>query len=345
LAEKLNTFAEKAAYTLSGSGFELYILPWAFQIENMSRSLSLDERINMLERKLNPTKKGVPIGKLEVRERVITELELNNWAYFLLLIDRWKAATPMAELATRMKRYPRNLDTLGWAHYYEGNIDHSLELLSEALEKHDRMSDLEAWAEVAFHKLYVLIDSGSYLIARKLFNDMMTLVPNTYWAKRAMKLIPFIEKEECNGTTKERCKKSFQYDVAISFAGEDRVVAEKLSNELIKNGVRVFYDDFEKAELWGKNLFSYLTDIYQSKAEYCIMLVSKHYNAKRWAKLEREAAQARVFAQDRDYLLPIRLDDSSVPGVLPTVGYLEWEKEGLDRIVSCFLQKFRRLRS
>lgn len=339
--EKINSFANKAAYSLSGTGFELYILPWAFRIENISKPLSIDERIHMLEQKLNPRKKGTSIGKLKIRGCNISELELNNWAYFLLLIDRWKAATPMAELATRMARYPRNLDTLGWAYYYEGNIDQSLELLSEALDGHNRIADHEAWAEVAYHKLYVLIDSGNYLKAREMFNDMLDLAPKTHWTNRAIKLQTVIDKGELSIERRERSKKDFDYDVAISFAGEDRIYAEQLSKELSKYGVRVFYDDFEKAEIWGKNMFTYLTEIYENKAEYCIMLLSQYYNAKRWTKLEREAAQARVFSQDREYLLPIRLDDSRVPGILPTIGYLEWEKEGLDEIVRCILQKLK----
>jgi hypothetical protein len=63
---------------------------------------------------------------------------------------------------------------------------------------------------------------------------------------------------------------------------------------------------------------------------YCIILVSKNYVSKRWTNLEREAAQARAFSEDREYILPIRLDEVQVPGLLPTVGYLEWKKEGVN---------------
>jgi hypothetical protein len=41
-------------------------------------------------------------------------------------------------------------------------------------------------------------------------------------------------------------------------------------------GVRVFYDRYETAELWGKHLFVHLDDIYRRRSRYCVMFVSKH---------------------------------------------------------------------
>lgn len=58
-----------------------------------------------------------------------------------------------------------------------------------------------------------------------------------------------------------------KYDVALSFAGEDREYVEQVANLLGSSGVKVFYDRFEEADLWGKNLYDYLIDIYQNKAK------------------------------------------------------------------------------
>ena len=43
----------------------------------------------------------------------------------------------------------------------------------------------------------------------------------------------------------------FDYDVALSFAGEDRKYAEELAKVLVDKNVEVFYDGFEKSVLWG----------------------------------------------------------------------------------------------
>jgi hypothetical protein len=44
-------------------------------------------------------------------------------------------------------------------------------------------------------------------------------------------------------------RKMFNYDVAISFAGEQRKEAEAITDCLKKNEVKVFYDGYEKADL------------------------------------------------------------------------------------------------
>jgi hypothetical protein len=43
-----------------------------------------------------------------------------------------------------------------------------------------------------------------------------------------------------------------QYDVAISFAGEQSKYAKAISELLRQSGVRVFYDEETEAEFWGR---------------------------------------------------------------------------------------------
>jgi len=45
-----------------------------------------------------------------------------------------------------------------------------------------------------------------------------------------------------------------QYQVALSFAGEQREFAEQLARCLDSYGVKTFYDQHLIAELWGENL-------------------------------------------------------------------------------------------
>src|SRR5262245_39904870 len=48
-----------------------------------------------------------------------------------------------------------------------------------------------------------------------------------------------------------------QYDVCLSFAGEDRDYVKRVAEELHRRQVRVFYDQFEISHLWGKNLYTH----------------------------------------------------------------------------------------
>ena len=67
-----------------------------------------------------------------------------------------------------------------------------------------------------------------------------------------------------------------KYDIALSFAGENRAYVEEVAAGLKAAGVKVFYDAFEKANLWGKNLIDHLADIY-SNARYVVLFISKEY--------------------------------------------------------------------
>lgn len=116
--------------------------------------------------------------------------------------------------------------------------------------------------------------------------------------------------------------RSVEFEIALSFAGEDRTYVDQVANLLRDSGVKVFYDRFEEANLWGKNLYEYLSDIYQNKALYTVMFISEHYARKLWANHERQAMQARAFQENQEYILPARFDETPIPGILPTVGYV-----------------------
>lgn len=113
-----------------------------------------------------------------------------------------------------------------------------------------------------------------------------------------------------------------EFDVALSFAGEDRKYIERVANFLRKMGIKVFYDKYEEATLWGKDLYEHLIDIYKNKSRYTVIFASKHYSEKLWTTHERRAAQARALESHREYILPVRIDDTEIPGILSSTGYI-----------------------
>jgi hypothetical protein len=135
--------------------------------------------------------------------------------------------------------------------------------------------------------------------------------------------------------------KHYYYDIALSFAGDDRRYTKSLADLLISKNVKVFYDEYERATLWGKNLYDYLSDLYQNKARFCLILISQHYAAKLWTNLERQASQARAFKEHEEYILPVRLDDTEISGILPTVAYLSWPPETADTISDSIMAKLK----
>ena len=130
-----------------------------------------------------------------------------------------------------------------------------------------------------------------------------------------------------------------KYDVALSFAGEDRQHAKALADLLKAGGYWFFYDENELAQLWGKNLYDYLSSVYKDQAHYCVMFLSKYYEKKLWTTHERQLAQARAFKENREYILPVRLDDTEIPGIPPTVGYLDLRSITIEEVYEVLVKK------
>ena len=130
-----------------------------------------------------------------------------------------------------------------------------------------------------------------------------------------------------------------KYHVTLSFAGEDRQHAEELANLLKSGGYSVFYDKYEPAELWGKDLYAHFSSVYKDQAEYCIMFLSQYYAQKLWTNHERKNAQARAFEENRDYILPVRLDDTEIPGIPKTIGFLDARLMTIEQIYEILVKK------
>ncbi|MYW96418.1 toll/interleukin-1 receptor domain-containing protein [Amycolatopsis rubida] len=79
----------------------------------------------------------------------------------------------------------------------------------------------------------------------------------------------------------------------MSFAGEDREFVEAVVREVAEAGYQVFSDQDEQVALWGEDLTEYLPKIYEERARYAVMFVSRHYAAKPWTRFERAGAGDR----------------------------------------------------
>ncbi len=132
---------------------------------------------------------------------------------------------------------------------------------------------------------------------------------------------------------------ALEYDVALSFAGEDREFVERVATLLRDAGIKVFYDKFETAQLWGRNLADHLGEVYGKRSRFVVLFVSKHYPAKAWPTHERQNAQARAIRESRVVLLPARFDDTDIPGLPSTTGYIDLRKTKAEELVGLIKAK------
>lgn len=130
-----------------------------------------------------------------------------------------------------------------------------------------------------------------------------------------------------------------QYDVALSFAGEDREYVDQVANHLRRAGVNCFYDKHEEVDLWGKNLYEHLQEVYRDSTYFTVMFISRHYAEKLWTTRERQSAQERAFRERREYILPVRFDETVLPGLAETTAYLKATEKSPSELAEAVTQK------
>jgi hypothetical protein len=102
------------------------------------------------------------------------------------------------------------------------------------------------------------------------------------------------------------------YDLAFSFAGEDRDYVEKVKVECEKLGLTVYYDQDRRIEQWGKSFIGEQRKVYSGyKTKHFVPFISQHYFVKPVPTDEFKSALMESIRRSQ-YILPIKLDNSKV---------------------------------
>ena len=133
------------------------------------------------------------------------------------------------------------------------------------------------------------------------------------------------------------------FDVAISFAGSQRQVAEAIATRVRDAGFEVFYDRFFPEQLWGKDLAVFFDEVFRKKSRFCVIVVSQDYIDRDWTNHERQSAVERAIKErGREYILPVKVsDDIELPGVPGTVGYVSLSQYSIEQVADMLIAKLR----
>lgn len=116
---------------------------------------------------------------------------------------------------------------------------------------------------------------------------------------------------------RERCgfredAKDFEWDVAISFAGENRTFAKFIDEQLRELDISVFYDrnyeDNYLGGLWSKQFL----DIFVNRSRLVVAILDQHHKDKVWPTFERDCFTPRV---PEGEVIPVFLDGTIFPGI------------------------------
>jgi len=69
------------------------------------------------------------------------------------------------------------------------------------------------------------------------------------------------------------------------------------------------------------------------------MFISEAYAAKPWTRHERRSALARALEEEEEYILPARFDDTELPGLRPTIAYLDLRTIAPETLVEFVAEK------
>jgi hypothetical protein len=121
------------------------------------------------------------------------------------------------------------------------------------------------------------------------------------------------------------------FDFAISYAGEDRAVAETLANLLVAHGFRVFYFKWAQARLLGEDFRHVAISAFGAGTAFFVPLISKHYAEKDGPQFEWDIAIREKHRRQSAFILPLRLDDTLLLGLPGSVVYLDLREVSLEQ--------------
>lgn len=137
----------------------------------------------------------------------------------------------------------------------------------------------------------------------------------------------------------------FEYEVALSFASQDKALAEELTGLLREKNIHVFQDEYKADGTWGKDVMDHLVNLYARKARYCVLLLSQAYPLRSWTEQDRQTVQERAFRDANEYILPFRTDDSEVSGITETTAHSNLRDSSLNEIATMLEQKLSEIKT
>lgn len=139
--------------------------------------------------------------------------------------------------------------------------------------------------------------------------------------------------------------KDYEFDFAISFAGENRDLARHIAESLETLDANVFFDEHYEANYLGKRWSKEFLRIFGSDSMLVVCLLDKHHKDKIWPTFERECFEPRVANGE---VIPIFLDDTVFHGIpKDTVGIrytwkpsdTGWRDDVINKIVFKLLER------
>jgi len=116
-------------------------------------------------------------------------------------------------------------------------------------------------------------------------------------------------------------------------------VAAVLIRELGKE--KVLYDRNFEAEFARLDLDVYLQKLYHDESELNAVFLCKDYEKKEWCGLEWRAIRDLIKRRNHKGIVLLRFDDTAIPGVFSTDGYIDLRSNSPEQTAQLILQRLQ----
>jgi len=140
-------------------------------------------------------------------------------------------------------------------------------------------------------------------------------------------------------------EKSREWDVAISFAGENRELAKKIAEDLEFLDVHVFFDEFYESNYLGKAWSDSFKSIFANESDLVVVLLDGNHQRKIWPTFERDCFTPRIADGE---VIPVFLDDTVFVGIPKDIAAIyfnwdpsdpNWKKDAEEQIVMKLIER------
>jgi hypothetical protein len=128
----------------------------------------------------------------------------------------------------------------------------------------------------------------------------------------------------------------FKYDFAISYAGEDRKIADGIYKTLkeLDRECKIFYAPYKINEIIGNNGETFFENAFKS-SKILIVIFSENYKRKEWTRYEWDIIR-KINLENR--FVPIKIDNVDLMGLSSKIIYLDFKDNYVEIAEKCIFK-------
>lgn len=134
----------------------------------------------------------------------------------------------------------------------------------------------------------------------------------------------------------------FRYDVAVSYASEERPYVERVVRYLQMDGLKVFFAPDVQESLIGENMLEVFYPVYKRESMFVAAFVSEAYLKKDYTRQEADIALFRSKEEKRNCLIPIYFGKARLEALNRDINYLSADKQTENAVAYYIKEKVKK---